>query len=122
MYEYLVLLNSTFWYHFHFYNKEELSAFCRASVLFTVIETMRGFVETNEGLSSFPEIFQPLSALLEELVQLGNLPVVLRDKFLDVSKQIKKKVDEVYLMRKPLQMRKKKPMPIKQLNPKFEEK
>ena len=46
----------------------------------------------------------------------------LRDKIKDVAELIKLKVDEHHTLRRPLQMRKQKPVPIKLLNPKFEEK
>ncbi|KAJ0094969.1 hypothetical protein Patl1_16643 [Pistacia atlantica] len=94
----------------------------RASVLLTVIETLRGFVNVYEGLSSFPEIFLPIAILLHEVAQVDNMPSTLQEKIEDVSLLIKKKADEHSMLRRPLQMRKKKPVPIKLLNPKFEEK
>ncbi|KAJ0038895.1 hypothetical protein Pint_23456 [Pistacia integerrima] len=93
----------------------------RASVLLTVIETLRGFVDVYEGLSSFPEIFLPIAILLHEVAQVDNMPSTLQEKIEDVSLLIKKKADEHSMLRRPLQMRKKKPVPIKLLNPKFEE-
>ncbi|KAM1326924.1 hypothetical protein PS2_011009 [Malus domestica] len=65
----------------------------RASVLVTVIETLREFVIVYEGFSSFPEIFLPISVLLLEVAEQDNIP----------------------------QLRKQKPVAIKMLNPKFEE-
>ncbi|KAG6708692.1 nucleolar protein 14 isoform X1 [Carya illinoinensis] len=93
----------------------------RAGVLVTVIETLRGYVNIYEGLSSFPEIFLPISVLLLEVAQQENMPYVLQDKFKDVAQLIQTKAEEHYLLRHPLQMRKQKPVPIKLLNPKFEE-
>ncbi|KAE8023109.1 hypothetical protein FH972_008853 [Carpinus fangiana] len=93
----------------------------RASVLVTVIETLREYVNTYEGLSSFPEMFLPISMLLFEVAQQENMPYVLQDKFKDVAQLIKSKAEEHYMLRRPLQMRKQKPQPIKLLNPKFEE-
>lgn len=93
----------------------------RASVLMTVIETLRGFVDIYGGLNSFPEIFLPLATLLLDLAQQENMPAALQEKFKDAAEVIKKKVDEHHTVRWPLQMRKKKPVPIKLLNPKFEE-
>ncbi|XP_050223744.1 uncharacterized protein LOC126673586 [Mercurialis annua] len=93
----------------------------RASVLITVIETLRGYVETYEGLSSFPEIFLPISTLLLEVAKHENLPASLQEKFNDVSQLITKKANEHHMLRRPLQMRKKKPVPIRLLNPKFED-
>jgi nucleolar protein 14 len=50
------------------------------------------------------------------------MPNALQDKFKDLAELIKLKVDEHLALRRPLQMQKKKPVPIKLLNPKFEEK
>ncbi|KAK8486391.1 hypothetical protein V6N13_005204 [Hibiscus sabdariffa] len=93
----------------------------RASALVTVIETLRGFVEIYDGLSSFPEIFLPVATLLQELSQQKHMPDALKDKFNDVSQLIKKKAREIHTLRRPLQLRKQKPVPIKLVNPKFEE-
>ncbi|XP_068665548.1 uncharacterized protein [Aristolochia californica] len=91
----------------------------RASVLFTVIETLRGFVHVCGGFSSFPELFLPLSAQLRELA--GSVPDLLRVHMNEVAQLVEDKVGEVHMLRQPLQMRKQKPVPIKLLNPKFEE-
>lgn len=91
-------------------------------MLVTVIESIRGFVDIYERLSSFPEIFLPIAMLLHEVAQVDNMPSALQEKFEDVALIINKKVDEHNMLRQPLQMRKKKPVPIKLLNPKFEEK
>lgn len=93
----------------------------RASALVTVIETLRGFVEIYDGLTSFPEIFLPIVTLLHEVSQQKHIPEALKDKCNDVSQLIKKKADETHKLRRPLQLRKQKPVPIKLLNPKFEE-
>ncbi|CAL2231961.1 unnamed protein product [Prunus armeniaca] len=93
----------------------------RASVLLTVIETLRGFVSIYEGFSYFPEFFLPISILLVEVAEQDNMPQVLTDKFQDVAQLIKTKADEHHILRQPLQMRKQKPVAIKMLNPKFEE-
>lgn len=86
------------------------------------METLRGFVDIYEGLSSFPEMFLPISILLLEVAQQENMPGALQDKLKDVAQLIKKKADEHHMSRRPLQMRKQKPGPIRLLNPKFEEK
>lgn len=101
--------------------KNEFSI-CRASVLVTVIETLRGFIDIYKGFSSFPEMFLPISTLLLEAAQQENMPAALQDQFKDVAELIKKKADEYNMLRRPLQMRKQKLVPIKLLNPKFEEK
>ncbi|KAF8040406.1 hypothetical protein BT93_B2592 [Corymbia citriodora subsp. variegata] len=93
----------------------------RASVLASVIETLSGFTSIYGKLSSFPEIFMPISTLLLEVAQQQNMPNELQNKFEDVAKLIKRKADEHQMLRQPLQLRKQKPVPIKQLNPKFEE-
>ncbi|KAG8634316.1 nucleolar protein 14 isoform X2 [Manihot esculenta] len=93
----------------------------RASMIVTVVETLRGYVEVYEGLNSFPEIFLPISTLLLEVAKQEHLPAALQDKCKDVAELIKRKANEKYELRRPLQMRKQKPVPIVQLNPKFEE-
>ncbi|XP_021654756.2 uncharacterized protein LOC110645812 isoform X2 [Hevea brasiliensis] len=92
----------------------------RASVLVTVIETLQGYVDVYEGLNSFPEIFLPISTLLLQVAKQEHLPAALQDKYKNVAELIKKKAEQ-YTQRLPLQMRKKKPLPIKLLTPKFEE-
>lgn len=98
------------------------SFFCRASVLLSVAETLKGFIIVYEGLSSFPEIFLPIDNLLHEILQNSNVPELLRDKIQDLSDLVKKVTSEHHMTRQPLQMRKQKPVPVKLLNPKFEEK
>ncbi|XP_054810709.1 uncharacterized protein LOC129312133 [Prosopis cineraria] len=93
----------------------------RASVLVAVIETLRGYVNIYDGLSSFPEIFLPVLTSLRRLAKEKNTPNALHDKIEDVAELIKSKVDEQHTTRRPLQMRKRKPEPIRLLNPKFEE-
>ncbi|PPR95739.1 hypothetical protein GOBAR_AA24922 [Gossypium barbadense] len=93
----------------------------RASALLTVIETLQGFIEIYDGLNSFPEIFLPIATLLVEVSEQKHMPKALKDKFNIVSQLIKKKADETHTLRRPLQLRKQKPAPIKLLNPKFEE-
>ncbi|KAK7243781.1 hypothetical protein RIF29_38593 [Crotalaria pallida] len=93
----------------------------RASVLVTVVETLQGYITIYEGLSSFPEIFSPILRLLLELAEQKNMPNVLQDKIKDVAELVRLKVNEHHTLRRPLQMRKQKPVPIKLLNPKFEE-
>ncbi|TVU43570.1 hypothetical protein EJB05_10050 [Eragrostis curvula] len=92
-----------------------------AGVLLSVAECLRGFVIIHEELCSFPEMFLPISSLLQELLDKSDLPGLLQDIFHEVIDLIKKRSDEHHSSREPLRMRKKKPEPIKQLNPKFEE-
>ncbi|KAM7487525.1 hypothetical protein LguiB_025009 [Lonicera macranthoides] len=91
----------------------------RASMLAAVIETLRGFVNIYEGFNSFPEIFMPISKLLLGLEE--YVPDALKVKIRDIAELIEKKGYEHHTLRRPLQMRKQKPVPIKLLNPKFEE-
>ncbi|KAI9387237.1 hypothetical protein POPTR_010G140100v4 [Populus trichocarpa] len=93
----------------------------RVGVLVTMVETLQGFVDIYKELSSFPEIFLPISMLLLEVAQQENMPATLQDKFKDVAELINKKANKHHMMRKPLQMQKKKPVPIKLVAPKFEE-
>lgn len=94
---------------------------CRASILLSVVETLRGFVNVYENLASFPEIFMPMSSLLDEVIEQANIPDILRGNMEALTDLIKKKADKHETSRLPLQMRKQKPAPIKLLNPKFEE-
>lgn len=93
----------------------------RASVLMVVAETLLGFVDIYQGFNSFPETFVPIIKLLRKLAEQDYIPEKLQSKFSDVAQAIEKKVDEQHAARQQLQMRKKKPVPIKMLNPKFEE-
>lgn len=93
----------------------------KVGVLLSVAECLRGFVIIHEEQRSFPEIFMPISSLLQQILEKSDLPALLREIFHEVIDFIKKRSDENYASREPLQMRKQKPEPIKQLNPKFEE-
>lgn len=91
-------------------------------MLLSAVETLQGYINIYEGLSSFPEMFLPILRLLLEIAEQKNMPNALQDKIKDAAELIKLKVDEHHSLRRPLQMRKQKPVPIKLLNPKFEEK
>ncbi|KAI3693885.1 hypothetical protein L1987_76840 [Smallanthus sonchifolius] len=93
----------------------------RASMLVAVVDTLQGYVYIYEEFKSFPEIFLPISNLLTELAGQDHMPDALKDKIKDTVQLINKKADEHHMSRLPLQMRKQKPVPIKLLNPKFEE-
>lgn len=93
----------------------------RGSVLMSVVETIEGFVDIYKELKAFPEIFLPMSQVLTKVAEQQNMPECLREKVMDVSKLIRTKVEDHHKLRQPLQMRKQKPVPIKLLNPKFEE-
>lgn len=93
----------------------------RASILVAVIEALRGYINVYEGFNSFPEIFLPLSKVLHKLAGQVHMPSELQTKLQDVAELVEKKADEHHTLRRPLEMRKQKPVPIKLLNPKFEE-
>ncbi|GJZ88266.1 nucleolar protein 14 [Tanacetum coccineum] len=93
----------------------------RASMLVAVVDNLQGYANIYEDFKSFPEIFTPVSNLLSELAGQDHMPVVLKDKMKATVQLIEKKTDEHHTLRQPLQMRKQKPVPIKLLNPKFEE-
>ncbi|KAJ4974165.1 hypothetical protein NE237_007339 [Protea cynaroides] len=93
----------------------------RTSVLVSVIEILRGFATIYEGFNSFPEIFLPISTLLHKLAKQENMPNALQNNIKDVAQLIENKAGEHHMLRQPLQMRRQKPVPIKQLVPKFEE-
>ncbi|KAF2598592.1 hypothetical protein F2Q68_00008634 [Brassica cretica] len=105
---------------YHFMELKTLTPFL-ASILSSVVETLRGFVEINGGLSSFPEIFMPISALLHQVGNQEKIPQTLREKLVDAAQLIEKKTEEHHKQRKPLAMRKQKPVAIRMVNPKFEE-
>ncbi|KAJ8548042.1 hypothetical protein K7X08_021278 [Anisodus acutangulus] len=92
----------------------------RASMLVTVLETLQGFVNVYKELISFPEIFMPISKLLCKLAGENHIPDALREKIKDVSQLIVMKAQEHHMLRQPLKMRKKKRVPIRMVNPKFE--
>ncbi|KVI05291.1 Nucleolar protein 14 [Cynara cardunculus var. scolymus] len=101
--------------------EDENGYLVRASMLVTVVDTLQGYANIYEEFKSFPEIFLPISNLLVELTAQDHMPVALKDKLRATAQQIEKKADEHHILRRPLQMRKQKPVPIKLLNPKFEE-
>ncbi|ERN17817.1 hypothetical protein AMTR_s00047p00175730 [Amborella trichopoda] len=93
----------------------------RAGILVSVTETLRGFINTYEGLISFPEIFSSVSALLHDLIKQEYMPDLVVSSMQEIIQRIEEKSIEHQKLRQPLQMRKQKPVPIKEFNPKFEE-
>lgn len=87
-----------------------------------VLESLQGFVNLYKELISFPEIFMPISKLLCKLAGENHIPDALREKIKDFSQLIDTKAQDHYMLRQPLKKRKKKPMSIRMLNPKFEAK
>ncbi|KAG9140132.1 hypothetical protein Leryth_015745 [Lithospermum erythrorhizon] len=93
----------------------------RASVLAANIETLNGFITIYDQMNSFPEIFSPISNLLHKLVDQKYMPDALKDRMGEVARLIDTKIEEHHKLRLPLQMRKKKILPIKLYEPKFVE-
>lgn len=93
----------------------------RVGILLSVSETLRGFVNIYHDIVSFPEVFASFVPLLNEIVKENKIPETLRLKMTSIASIIKGKIDEHEKLRQPLRMRMKKPMPIKQFNPRFEE-
>ncbi|KAF6135508.1 hypothetical protein GIB67_015361 [Kingdonia uniflora] len=93
----------------------------RASVLKSVIETLSGFVNIYGGYDSFPELFLPISTLLYEVGNHDKMPVILQNTTKDVVNLIKDKVGELHMKSQPLQMCKRKAVPLKQINPMFDD-
>ncbi|KZV48053.1 nucleolar protein 14 [Dorcoceras hygrometricum] len=91
----------------------------RVSVLFTILATLKGFVNIFEGFKSFPEIFLPVSKLLLQLAEQDHIPDALMVEIKDAVQHIKSKSQETYLLRQPLRWRKQKI--IKTEVPKFED-
>lgn len=91
-------------------------------MLSIVVKILIEFFNMYQRLSSFPEIFLPIAAMLDEVLQGAKLPGIVRSNMEEVGGLIRKKSYEHQLSRQPLQMRKQKPQQIKLLNPKFEEK
>ncbi|KAI3985255.1 hypothetical protein MKX01_039500 [Papaver californicum] len=60
----------------------------RVSVLVTLLDILRGFVQVYGGYNSFPEIFMPISTLLNEVSKQNHIPDQLQEKINDVTKQI----------------------------------
>ncbi|PKU84494.1 nucleolar protein 14 isoform X1 [Dendrobium catenatum] len=93
----------------------------KASMLSFLVKILIEFVDMYQSLSSFPEIFLPIAVMLHEVLHGAKLPGILRSNMEEVAGLIRTKASEYQLSRQPLQMRKRKPEPIKLMNPKFEE-
>lgn len=93
----------------------------KASMLSFIMRSLIEFINLYQSLSSFPEIFLPIATMLREVLQNARLPGILKSNIEEVIGLIGKKSSEHQILRQPLQMRKRRPEPIKLLNPKFEE-
>ncbi|KAL8152128.1 hypothetical protein V2J09_021936 [Rumex salicifolius] len=93
----------------------------RASVLVSVVETLRGFVDAYIKLEAFPELFVPIFKLLVELSNQQSLEGPLLDKVKGLADLIKEAVDKQHDVRLPIEMGKKKAPMIQFLTPKYED-
>ncbi|KAG6405565.1 hypothetical protein SASPL_133156 [Salvia splendens] len=80
----------------------------RASILYAVIRSLKGFVDISEGFKSFPEIFLPSAEILDGLAEEDLIPDALKVEIKDVAQLIKTKSEEFQLLRLPLRIRKQK--------------
>ncbi|XP_051148566.1 uncharacterized protein LOC127263530 [Andrographis paniculata] len=91
----------------------------RASILLAIIKNLKGFVNIYEELKSFPEIFLPVSKILQELAKEDHMPDALKNEIEDAVEYIENKSKEHHFLRQPLRIRK--PKVIKTAVPKFED-
>ncbi|KAI5056535.1 hypothetical protein GOP47_0028353 [Adiantum capillus-veneris] len=93
----------------------------RLSVLSCILGTLEGFSHLYEEISCYPEIFDPFISVLEVLSVSRHCPQAVIVSITRLLGQIRDNVRKTEKLRQPLRMRVKKPAPIKQFNPKFEE-
>ncbi|GLJ38313.1 hypothetical protein SUGI_0780240 [Cryptomeria japonica] len=93
----------------------------RVGIIYSVIETLRGFVNIYHDIASFPEVFATFVPLLHEVAKENNIPESLQTIITGIAHLISEKIEEHHMLRQPLRMRMQKPVPIKQFNPRFEE-
>ncbi|KAK8961693.1 hypothetical protein KSP40_PGU014527 [Platanthera guangdongensis] len=93
----------------------------KASLLSSAMKSLIEFINLYQGLVAFPEIFLPIESLLHQVLQGPKLPKILRSNIEEITAMIRKKSLELQSSRRPLEMRKRRPEPIKLLTPKFEE-
>lgn len=91
-------------------------------MIFSVVQTVRGFAGIYKDLLSFPEMFNPFISLLQMLKRDVSLPEGLLALTTEVTESLEEKVNEHERLRQPLRMRMSKPVPIKMYNPVFEDK
>ncbi|KAG8383019.1 hypothetical protein BUALT_Bualt05G0140300 [Buddleja alternifolia] len=78
----------------------------RASILSAIIGNLKGFVIIYEGFKSFPELFLPISKVLNGLLEEDHIPDALKVEIKDVAQDIRNKSEEHHLLRQPLRIRK----------------
>lgn len=111
---------------FHGYSKQiwlpdACGLCCRLSVLSCVLGALEGFSHIYEDISCYPELFDPFVAVLQDLAVNKLFPQAIRAGLTQLLGQLKDTITKTEKLRQPLRMRVKKPAPIKQFNPKFEE-
>lgn len=93
----------------------------RISVLNSVLGTLEGFSHIYEDVSCYPELFGPFVAVFQDLSVNRFFPQAIHASLVRLLGQMKENISKHERLRQPLRMRVKKPAPIKQFNPKFEE-
>lgn len=93
----------------------------RLSVLSCILGTLGGFSHIYEDIPSYPEVFDPFIAVLQGLSVNKQFPQAVTLSITKLLGQIKDNIRNTGRLRQPLRMHVKKPVPIKQFNPKFEE-
>eukprot|EP00250_Pteridium_aquilinum_P014439 c21988_g1_i1 orf=84-2915(+) len=93
----------------------------RLLVISCVLGTLEGFSHIYEDISCYPELFDPFVAVLQNLAVNRFFPQAMHASITRLLGQIRENIIKTEMLRQPLRMRAKKPAPIKQFNPKFEE-
>ncbi|MCO5548652.1 hypothetical protein L7F22_002111 [Adiantum nelumboides] len=93
----------------------------RLSVMSCILRTLEGFSHLYDDISCYPEVFYPFVPVLETLSVSKHLSLVVSASISRLLGQIRVNGRKTEKLRQPLRMRLKKPVPIKQFNPKFEE-
>ncbi|KAJ7541990.1 hypothetical protein O6H91_10G084500 [Diphasiastrum complanatum] len=93
----------------------------RLKMLQIAVRNLQGFLNIYADLSCFPEVFAPFLVVLREVMRANKLPDRLKQSIFEALEFIHAKTEEHDRMRQPLRIRVKRPVPIKQFNPKFEE-
>ncbi|GBG69440.1 hypothetical protein CBR_g4135 [Chara braunii] len=91
----------------------------RASLMVAALKCLHGFVRIYRDLSPFPEIFSPVLHTLRELKP--AVPACISTLICAVEADIAQAAEYQITCRRPLRLHLKKPVPIKQFNPRFEE-
>lgn len=93
----------------------------RIAVLNCILKTLKGFSHIYEDTSCYAEVFKPFVLVLQNLLAEKKFPQVIKALLNELVQKLKENIAKHERLRQPLRMRLKKPVPIKQFNPKFEE-